>query len=75
VHGVDRAHSEHAELEHTSTDSDSYESNRDITKTLELPGSGQSQGRPIFVVQEHQASPSHDDFRPEADAVIKSGVG
>ncbi|MDX1709895.1 MAG: DNA polymerase ligase N-terminal domain-containing protein [Rhodovibrionaceae bacterium] len=53
-----------------------YETKRDFRKTPEPKGSGKrrrkSGGKPIFVVQEHDASTHHYDFRLEVDGVLKS---
>lgn len=53
-----------------------YEDKRDFTRTPE-PGSGDrpdfGQGdRPFFVIQQHDASTMHWDFRLEVDGVLKS---
>lgn len=53
-----------------------YKSKRDFRKTSE-PGDEAvafdwSEGRPIFVIQKHQASNLHYDFRIEVDGVLKS---
>ncbi len=53
-----------------------YKQKRDFNKTPE-PGEEEArfdwaQGRPIFVIQKHQASTLHYDFRIEVDGVLKS---
>lgn len=57
---------------------DSYSSKRDFSKTKE-PGAGDEEvtfdwakQRPVFVIQEHDASSHHYDLRLEADGVLKS---
>ncbi len=50
-----------------------YEQKRDFSKTPEPKGgSGKPHDRPIFVIQKHDASSLHYDFRIEADGVLKS---
>jgi len=50
-----------------------YSQTRDFRVTPEpRPRVAKSAHRPIFVVQEHHASPLHYDFRLEADGVLKS---
>jgi DNA ligase D-like protein (predicted 3'-phosphoesterase) len=56
-----------------------YGSKRDFRKTPEPSGDGRrggppfsSQGNPIFVIQQHDASSHHWDFRLEVDGVLKS---
>jgi bifunctional non-homologous end joining protein LigD len=52
---------------------DEYCSKRDFRKAAEPPPRpGRANRRPIFVVQEHDASHLHYDFRLEADGVLKS---
>ena len=53
-----------------------YKRKRDFDKTTE-PGDEAvsfdwAQGRPVFVIQKHQASSLHYDFRIEVDGVLKS---
>ncbi|MCQ1535573.1 3'-phosphoesterase [Methanosarcina sp. KYL-1] len=51
-----------------------YEKKRDFEKTPEPPGGGSKKGskKPIFVIQKHDASTLHYDFRLEVDGVLKS---
>jgi DNA ligase D-like protein (predicted 3'-phosphoesterase) len=53
-----------------------YQSKRDFTRTLEPSADevdfGWAGERPIFVIQKHQASTLHYDFRLEVDGVLKS---
>jgi DNA ligase D-like protein (predicted 3'-phosphoesterase) len=53
-----------------------YHRRRDFTKTREPPGDGEGGtgkgGKPSFVVQIHDATSVHFDFRLEADGVLKS---
>jgi DNA ligase D-like protein (predicted 3'-phosphoesterase) len=56
-----------------------YRSRRDFRKTKEPSGGGgkarpeiAGKNNPIFVVQEHDASSHHFDFRIEVDGVLKS---
>jgi DNA ligase D-like protein (predicted 3'-phosphoesterase) len=50
-----------------------YRARRKSGKSPEPKGRRRSSGRqPVFVVQEHQASTHHFDFRLEADGVLKS---
>jgi DNA ligase D-like protein (predicted 3'-phosphoesterase) len=53
-----------------------YKAKRDFARTPE-PGEedvefGWAEARPIFVIQKHQASTLHYDFRIEVDGVLKS---
>jgi DNA ligase D-like protein (predicted 3'-phosphoesterase) len=53
-----------------------YKKKRDFKKTTE-PGDEEvsfewAEGRPLFVIQKHQASSLHYDFRIEVDGVLKS---
>jgi len=50
-----------------------YRAKRDFRKTSEPPGRRKkSKGKPIFVIQKHDASRLHYDFRLEVDGVLKS---
>lgn len=50
-----------------------YRKKRDLRKSPEPGASGKHKGgKPIFVIQRHDASSEHYDFRLEADGVLKS---
>ncbi len=50
-----------------------YEAKRDFRRTPEpSPGGRQVSAEPIFVIQKHDASRLHYDFRLEVDGVLKS---
>src|SRR6059058_3677628 len=50
-----------------------YRAKRDFHKTSEpRPAVSKARRKPIFVIQEHDASRLHYDFRLEADGVLKS---
>lgn len=50
-----------------------YESKRDFSRTPEPRGGRPSGGKaPIFVIQKHDASTLHYDFRIEVDGVLRS---
>ena len=50
-----------------------YRAKRDFSKTPEPEGGGTQPGdEPIFVIQKHDASNLHYDFRIEVDGVLKS---
>jgi DNA ligase D-like protein (predicted 3'-phosphoesterase) len=51
-----------------------YRAKRDFRKTAEPSGTQKSRqgGKPIFVIQKHDASRLHYDFRLEVDGVLKS---
>lgn len=51
----------------------SYRAKRDFRKTSEPKGRiRKPRGKPIFVIQKHDASKLHYDFRLEVDGVLKS---
>jgi len=49
-----------------------YNAKRDFSKTAEPAGVADSTGRNIFMVQKHDATRLHWDFRLELDGVLKS---
>lgn len=50
-----------------------YHKKRDFRRTKEPPGgNNQSSDKPIFVIQKHDASNLHYDFRIEIEGVLKS---
>jgi DNA ligase D-like protein (predicted 3'-phosphoesterase) len=50
-----------------------YKEKRDFSKTSEpSPGKKKKEGGPVFVIQKHDASSLHYDFRLEMDGVLKS---
>lgn len=50
-----------------------YKAKRDFRKTREpLGAKRRARGKPIFVVQKHDASRLHYDFRIEVDGILKS---
>lgn len=54
-------------------DLEEYNRKRDFRKTREPAGKpGKPSGKPIFVIQKHDASNLHYDFRIEVDGTLKS---
>lgn len=54
-------------------DLEAYRRRREMDVTPEPPGEEREPGdRPLFVIQEHEASSHHWDLRLEADGVLKS---
>lgn len=51
---------------------DDYRGKRDFSRTPEPPGERNAAAHPIFVIQKHDATTLHYDFRLEADGVLKS---
>ena len=52
---------------------ETYRKKRDFRSTREPGGeNGRSTGEPVFVIQKHDASRLHYDFRLEVDGVLKS---
>jgi DNA ligase D-like protein (predicted 3'-phosphoesterase) len=52
---------------------DDYREKRDFARTPEPSGEqGTETARPVFVIQKHDATTLHYDFRLEADGVLKS---
>lgn len=51
---------------------DDYRGKRDFSRTPEPPGGRDAAAHPIFVIQKHDATTLHYDFRLEADGVLKS---
>ena len=51
---------------------DAYNAKRDFTKTTEPPGLAAALGGSTFIVQKHDATRLHYDFRLELDGVLKS---
>ena len=50
-----------------------YRSKRDFSRTPEPKGDGRKAGsKPVFVIQQHDASSLHYDFRIEVDGALKS---
>jgi DNA ligase D-like protein (predicted 3'-phosphoesterase) len=53
--------------------SEGYRSKRDFSRTPEPRGGGRKSGsKPVFVIQQHDATSLHYDFRIEVDGVLKS---
>ena len=53
-------------------DLDEYKAKRDFSRTPEPGGRRRRSGRKRFVIQKHDATSLHYDFRIEADGVLKS---
>ncbi|MCM2464795.1 DNA polymerase ligase N-terminal domain-containing protein [Methanoculleus oceani] len=51
---------------------DEYREKRNFSRTPEPPGEREATSHPIFVIQKHDATTLHYDFRLEADGVLKS---
>ena len=52
---------------------DNYREKRDFARTPEPPGEqGTGTAHPVFVIQKHDATTLHYDFRLEAEGVLKS---
>ncbi len=51
-----------------------YEKKRNLARSCEPGGNkgGDGRGKPVFVIQQHDASTMHYDFRLEADGLLKS---
>lgn len=49
-----------------------YEEKRDFKKTPEPEGDGSKKNKPVFVIQKHEASRLHYDFRLAGEGVLKS---
>lgn len=49
-----------------------YEDKRDFSRTPEPRGGSSKDGKPLFVIQKHDASNLHYDFRIEVDGMLKS---
>jgi len=49
-----------------------YRDKRDLASSPEPNGGGSNDERPLFVIQEHDASTHHFDLRLEIDGVLKS---
>src|SRR6202000_1640483 len=54
---------------------ETYHSKRDFKKTPEPRGRAHRQAGSSFVIQKHDATRLHYDFRLEMDGVLKSGAG